>query len=108
MATSLARMVGQPRIEHPGDSGCSTREFGHAGRVRAVALHPQLECLEPPHRQIGIKGTGNRTRAVLQERKLASSSSSSVINAPPITSEWPPMYLVVECKTMSAPRFSGR
>ena len=36
-----------------------------------------------------------------------SSSSAVTISAPPTTSEWPPMYLVGECTTTSAPSASG-
>lgn len=35
------------------------------------------------------------------------SASSAVTSAPPTTSEWPPMYLVRECTTTSAPSASG-
>src|SRR5918999_5055296 len=34
-------------------------------------------------------------------------SGFDVTTAPPTTSEWPPMYLVVEWTTMSAPRDNG-
>ena len=34
---------------------------------------------------------------------FSASSSSSMTSAPPITSEWPPRYFVVECTTTSAP-----
>ena len=34
-------------------------------------------------------------------------SRSRTTTAPPMTSEWPPAYLVVECTTTSAPRVSG-
>ena len=35
------------------------------------------------------------------------SSSSRTMIAPPRMSEWPPMYLVVACMTMSAPNEMG-
>ena len=38
---------------------------------------------------------------------FSASSASLTITAPPTTSECPPMYLVVECTTTSAPRASG-
>ena len=34
-------------------------------------------------------------------------AASGITSAPPITSEWPPMYFVVECTTTSAPRAIG-
>ena len=35
-------------------------------------------------------------------------SSMRPVTTPPVTSEWPPMYLVAECTTRSAPCSSGR
>jgi hypothetical protein len=34
--------------------------------------------------------------------------SSEPVTTPPVVSEWPPMYLVAECTTRSAPCSSGR
>ncbi len=53
------------------------------------------------------KGLGFSPTAILAKSILLLNSSSRVIRAPPMRSEWPPMYLVDECITASAPRSSG-
>ena len=40
-------------------------------------------------------------------RRAAATRSALPSTAPPVMSEWPPMYLVVECTTRSAPSDSG-
>ena len=52
-------------------------------------------------------GLGTEPTAFWVNSSCSASASSEVISAPPTTSEWPPMYLVVECSTTSAPSASG-
>ena len=47
-------------------------------------------------------------RKASRSRHSACRSSPPTIATPPITSEWPFRYLVVECTTMSKPSSSGR
>ena len=55
------------------------------------------------------KGEGTRPPSFWIFRNAASVlPGSRTITAPPVTSLWPPKYLVVECMTRSTPRSSGR
>ena len=42
------------------------------------------------------------------KRTASCSAGSATTTAPPIASEWPPRYFVVECTTAPAPHSSGR
>ena len=81
-------------------------------RVVAVPLHAHASVLMPRRTQEAVERTGDRTDRVLQERQalaqLRGASSLLTTATPPITSEWPFRYFVVECTTTSKPSSSGR
>ncbi len=52
-------------------------------------------------------GPGTPPAAFWMNASFSRSASSVPTSAPPTTSLWPPMYFVVECRTMSAPRPIG-
>src|SRR5207247_9003273 len=55
------------------------------------------------------KGEGTAPPTTCTERRRsASGPASRVTTTPPITSQWPERYLVVECITRSTPRARGR
>src|SRR3954465_2127516 len=55
------------------------------------------------------QGEGTPPQVVWTSRPRAKNSDPLfAMTAPPVTSEWPPRYLVVECMTKSQPRSSGR
>ncbi len=62
-------------------------------------------------RRVKKLSKGEATEPMAFCRKVICSRSSAfspTTSAPPTTSEWPPMYLVVECITASKPNSSGR
>ena len=66
----VAGMFGQARIEHLAHGRMPGEERCDLSGVVAVPSHPQLECLQTPHRQVGIEGARHGAGAVLQEREL--------------------------------------
>ena len=76
-ALSLCRSIRTPRVLRP-------------RVVRNASIGPEMAP------------TANCTKPI-----FSASSASLTMMAPPTTSECPPMYLVVECTTTSAPRASG-
>ena len=53
-------------------------------------------------------GPGTAPIARCMKRSRSAHASSRAMTAPPIVSEWPPRYFVVEWATKSAPSSSGR
>ena len=79
-----------------------------------LASHPGHEVAAKQMRGFGgmvsFRHRGGEAEAVAfcRNASLAPSSGSATTTAPPTTSEWPPMYFVVEWSTTSAPSSSGR
>jgi len=71
-----------------------------------VPLHPHREGLDPAQCQPGVDGPAPPHR-VLGERELLGERVVVGDQRAATTSEWPPMYFVVECNTTSAPSASG-
>ena len=87
--------------------GCPCRNsatacaFSQCARIRkAIVFTPRRES------QVS-NGEGTAPHALFHSQRCFAIASSFVTAAPPITSEWPEMYFVVECTTTSAPRSKG-
>src|SRR5262249_1286802 len=85
-----------------GGSGGETAEGGAEGRRPGPGGVPG-----PGRRGTGWGGEGDPPVSIRVARSWLISSICPV-TTPPVTSEWPPMYLVAEWITRSAPCSSGR
>jgi hypothetical protein len=72
-----------------------------------MGFHAQVQGFYTAQHQEAIHRAGRSAAGIVDEPKLFISSSSFSIKAPITTSLWPPMYLVTECITISAPRSIG-
>ena len=109
----VLRMRRQARVVHARDLRLRFQPLRQRQRVLAVALHAQRQRLHAAQRQEAVERAGDRADRVLQKAQLLAQRcvprcSLPTTATPPITSEWPFRYLVVECTTMSKPSSSGR
>ena len=56
----------QPGVVDPGDLRMLLQKLGHRQRVLAVALHPQVQRLEPLQEQKGVEGAHGRPQVAQQ------------------------------------------
>ena len=90
-------------------AGCSARKRGDRVRVLAVAAPSGAPASSGRAGRASSRTAPGRHRATSAGTSGARRSVGSFVAAkPPITSEWPPRYFVVEWTTMSAPSSSGR
>ena len=107
-ASVVAGMVREARIVDGLELGVTAQRFGDASRVRLVLAHPYRQRLGAAQREPGIpRVPGTPPVAFCAKRSDSKSVASSTTTAPPITSECPPRYLVVECTTTCAPSAIG-
>ncbi len=107
-ATSWPGCAGEAGVEHALDGRVPVEELGDRARVLAVALHPQRERLEAAQHEPAVERARARRRATSAGSAAARRAPGrSCATKPPITSEWPPRYFVVEWTTRSAPSSSG-
>ena len=106
-ASSWPGCDGQARVQHASTSGrCSS----HSATAWALSLCRSIRTprvLRPRVVRNASIGPETAPTANCTKPIFSASSASLTTMAPPTTSEWPPMYLVVECTTTSAPRASG-
>ena len=76
--------------------GLGFEPFGHLQGVGTVALDAQIQGLQPRMSSQESNGEGTAPAAFCRKATFSRVSSSLTTTAPPTTSEWPPMYLVVE------------
>ena len=84
------------------------RETARRARVFAMRSHSAGKRLHPAMHQPAIERSRHRAADLLEANALEKFVPCRAINAPPITSLWPPKYFVVECMTRSAPSAKGR
>ena len=86
--------------------GCASSHAAIASALRLCASMRSASVLMPRSTRKQSNGAGAGAQRVLQEADpLGQARRHSPSTAPPTTSEWPLMYLVVECITMSTPQF---
>src|SRR5215217_8969526 len=100
-------MVRQAGVVHALDLGMVLQELGDGEGVLFVLAHADGESLEAAEHDPGVEGAWYGAGGVLVELDPLLELLVRGRDSPPTTSEWPPMYLVVEWTTMSAPRASG-
>ena len=100
---------GQARVEHAARRAGAGRGTPAIGvRVLAVLAHPHGERLQPAQHEPAVERPRHRAERLLQEVAGARRPSGrSWPTKPPMRSEWPPRYFVVEWTTTSAPSSSG-
>ena len=99
----MVRVDGEARIVHPLDIrvfGKKSATLAHCDRARACAV-PAFCAAQ---RQKQSNGPGTAPHRVLVELQNFVKLGDIDCRKPPIASEWPPMYLVVECTTTTAPK----
>ena len=104
----VARVVGQPGPEHlrrraGGSRGTRrrARAFAHCRSMRTASV------FTPRSTSQASNGPGTAPSDFCRNRSRSAIVGSFVPAKPPMTSECPPRYFVVEWTTMSAPRSSG-
>ena len=100
-------MADAPKPETPEADSTRVGTLQTSAGVYTFTPRSCLIHIEDGVPDIEIQGPGTAPEPFCRNAKSPSSSSLSVISAPPTTSECPPMYLVVECSTTSAPQVSG-
>ena len=63
----VLRMRFQSRVNHARDRRMLLQPGGNRGRILAVPLHPDRECLDAAQRQETIEGRGCRAGGVLEK-----------------------------------------
>ena len=63
----MARVVREPRVEHPADGGVILEYLDDRARIGAVTVHPDREGLDSPQGEPGVERPGDRTHGVLQK-----------------------------------------
>ena len=98
--------------ERPGYSTCETAEEPASRPAMRSALSQwrsmrTASVLTPRSVRKQSSGAGTAPSEFCRKRSRSPIAASRVPAKPPTTSEWPPMYFVVEWTTMSAPSSSG-
>ena len=104
----VLRVVWQAGVVDPLDAGLVGKPRGDGQGVVALAGHPQRERLQATMRQPGLVGAEHRAQQLGQVVDLLPVAASAAATVPPVTSPWPPMYLVALWTTRSAPCSTGR
>src|SRR6267378_8045512 len=106
-ATSCPGWVDNPGYNTVSTAGCSSRNSATSAAFSLCRCIRSTNVLSPRMVRYASNGPGTAPAPFCRNANAVSSSSSLVSSAPPTTSECPPMYLVVECSTTSAPKSNG-
>ena len=87
--------------------GCCASQVRELERIARMHREARVQRAQPPQRQEAIEGRAGEPQTVGPPAELLVQLRRPAITAPPTTSLWPLMYLVVECTTRSAPSLSG-
>ena len=105
----ISRMGLQSGIVDACNFSVSGKEIGDFHGVLRMRAHPPRQRAHSAQNQPAIKGRGDSAaRYCILRMRWKKSFSTLATTIPPSTSQWPPKYFVVECRTRSAPRSSGR
>ncbi len=105
----VLRMRLEAGMVHGLDLGVPFQPARDRQRVAVVRFHAQGQRLDAAQHQEAVLRRFAGAQGVLQDsRCVRPARVESTTMPPPTTSEWPLMYLVVEWRTMSMPRSSGR
>ena len=93
------------RVMQARDGAVLAQEFGERRRILLVHAQARIERAQAAQRQEAVERRAGEAERVRPPRQRARAAPRrAAITAPPTTSLWPLMYLVVECTTMSAPK----
>ena len=107
-AIVVAGMRRQAGVEHLLDRRVPVEELRDRLRVLAVLSHPHRRASSARAARASSRTGPARRRATSAGSSRRSATVGSLVaTKPPITSEWPPRYFVVEWTTTSAPSASG-
>ena len=108
-ASSCCGWVGEAGVEHALDGVVLLEELGDArARSRSASACAARASARRAGRARSRSGPGTAPSDFCRKRRRSAIVGSFVATKPPITSEWPPRYFVVEWTTASAPSSSGR
>ena len=104
----VPRMLRQAGVVDARDLGAARRRNSATrAALRSCSRMRRASVFAPRSVSQASHGPGTPPVALRVNWSRFASSSSSTTMAPPITSECPPMYLVVECRATCAPSASG-
>ncbi len=106
-ATAWPGCEGRPGYRTRETRGCRSRNAATALAFAQWRSMRTASVFTPRSTSHASNGPGTAPSDFCRNASCAAMASSFVATKPPITSEWPPRYFVVEWRTASAPRASG-